>query len=113
VADDTDPPEGDLDDRVTRLETGQTQIIGRLDQLLAGGHRKAEEHEENKLGRPTSIEEQVRAELERKDREASEAADKEGTKTALATVKDTLAKLTEVKPVQPQPRRQRVMWGPQ
>ena len=113
MADDTKPDAPDLTDRVERLETGQNQIIGKLDQLIGTGHQRAEQHEETRLGRPTSIAEQVTAELERKERESKDAAEKEGTKTTLASVKETLAKLTEVKPVQPQPRRQRVMWGPQ
>ncbi|HWM96729.1 MAG TPA: hypothetical protein VNO54_06695 [Streptosporangiaceae bacterium] len=109
MGDETDPPETDLTDRVERLETSQTQILGKLDQLISGGQRKAAEHEETKLGRPTAVADQVTMELERRDQEAAEKASKEEFKT----VKETVAKLTEVKPVQPQPRRQRFMWGSQ
>lgn len=105
----TDAP--DLTDRVERLETGQSSIIAKLDELLASGHAKAEQRTEAKLDRPSTIEEQVRMELERKDREAKAAADKDAEKTERETIAQRLAKLEEQPPRPPQPRRQRVMWG--
>jgi hypothetical protein len=107
----TDPPEGDLGDRVDRLETGQGQIMAKLDQLIGGAHSKAEQHQEDKLGRPSTMEDMVRAELARKDQETAAKAEKDADKSERQTIKETLARLTEAKPVQPQPRRQRVMWG--
>ena len=112
---DDDPgpgPDAGLADRVERLESGQSSIIRKLDELIGGAHAKAADHTETRLSRPSSIEDQVRAELDRKDREARDTAEKEGTKTDLQAMREQLAKLTEAKPVQPQPRRQRVMWGP-
>ena len=109
---DTDPGEGDLGDRVTSLETGQSRILSRLDELLAGSlHKKAEEHEESKLGRPSSIQEQVAAELKRAEEEKAAQAAKDGEKAERLTLAQRLAKLEEQPPVQPQPRRQRAMWG--
>lgn len=109
-----DEPDG-LEDRVERLESGQNKILSKLDELLGTGskaHETAEEHTERKLDRPSTIEEQVRAELARADAEKKKAADAESEKSERQTIKDQLAKLTESPPVQPQPRRQRVMWGP-
>ena len=100
-----------LEDRVESLESGQSKILGKLDELLGGVHEKAEEHTEKRLDRPTEIQEMVRMELERKDREAKEAADKDSEKSERQTIREQLAKLTEAKPVAPQPRRQRIMWG--
>jgi hypothetical protein len=111
VPDDTDPPGGDLTDRVERLETGQTSILAKLDQLLAGAHGKAEKHEEQVLGRPSSVEEQVRMELERRDKEAADKAAADKDKAERESIAERLAKLTEAKPQPPQPRRQRAMWG--
>jgi hypothetical protein len=111
MADDTDPPEGDLTDRVERLETGQTSILGKLDQLLAGAHGKAEEHEEAKLGRPTSVADQVQAELDRRDAEAAAKATADADRAERQTLAQRLAKLAEAPPVRPEPRRQRYMWG--
>jgi hypothetical protein len=103
--------EPDLTDRVESLETGQSKILGKLDELIGGAHAKAEAHEERRLDRPSTVEEQVRAELERKDREAKTAAEKDAEKSERQSMQEALAKLTEVKPMQPQPRRQRIMWG--
>jgi uncharacterized protein (UPF0335 family) len=118
VADQTDPPGGELEDRVERLETGQTTITGKLDEVLAklgglGGqaHDAAAAHEAAKLDRPSSVEEQVRAELARAEAERKAAADADADKSERQQIKDTVAKLTEVAPVPPQPRRERLMWG--
>lgn len=109
----TDPPaETGLEDRVESLETGQSKILSKLDELLKGAHSKAEQHQADKLDRPSSIEEQVRMELARKEREAAEATAKDQAKTERETLAQRLAKLEEKPPVQPQPRRQRLMWGP-
>jgi hypothetical protein len=111
---DDDKP-GALEDRVERLETGQSKILSKLDELLGTGsktHAAAQHHQEQRLDRPTTIEEQVRAELARKDAEAKAAADSDAEKSERQTIKDQLAKLTEAKPAVPQPKRQRVMWGP-
>jgi hypothetical protein len=102
-----------LADRVEHLESGQDRILSRLDELLGTGgiHKKAAAAEERRLDRPATIEEQVRMELERKEREDGERKDRESEKSERQSMRETLAKLTEAKPEQPQPRRQRVMWG--
>ena len=90
----------------------QDRIETKLDQLLSGAHDKAEKHEEDKLDRPTTIAEQVRAELARAEQEKA-AEQKEAEKQAeQETIAQRLARLEESPPVQPQPRRQRIMWGP-
>ena len=112
MAAETDPPETGLEDRVERLETGQSKILSKLDEIIGGVHGKAEQRTEAKLDRPSSIEEQVRMELERKDREAAERAAKDADKGERETLAQRMAKLEEQAPVPPQPRRQRVTWGP-
>jgi hypothetical protein len=107
-----------LEDRVERLETGQGRVTSKLDEVLAllgsGGraHAAAQQHEEQHLDRPSTVEEQVRAELARKDAEAKAAADADAEKSERQTIREQIAKLTESKPAAPQPKRQRVMWGP-
>jgi hypothetical protein len=108
---DSDQDAPDLEGRVEHLETGLSKITGKLDELLTGGHRAAEQHEGDKLDRPTEVQEQVRAELERAKAEESAAAKAEGEKAEKQTMAQRLAKLEERPPVQPQPRRQRAMWG--
>ncbi len=111
MAAEPDPPQGDLPDRVDRLEDGQSKILAKLDELIGGAHGKASEHTEDKLGRPSAIEDQVRAELERRDREAADKAAAAADKSEREAIKEAVAKLTEAPPRQPQPRRQRLMWG--
>jgi hypothetical protein len=115
----TDPQAG-LEDRVESLETGQSRISAKIDEILglvsgkaAKVHKAAEQHEETKLGRPSTIAEQVRAELAEaeQDKAAKDAAQQQQTEQQ--QIREQIAKLTEAKPVQPQPRRQRVMWGKQ
>ena len=101
MADDDAP---DLSDRMDRLER-------KLDELLDAGQAKAAGHQETRLDRPSTVEEQVRAELERRDKEAAAKADSEAQASERQTVAERLAKLEEKAPAQPQPRRQRVMWG--
>ena len=94
----------DIAERQSRLEAMLEQLMGRT-------HDAAEKHTEKRLDRPTEIQEMVRMELERKDRESRAAAEAESEKSERQTIKEQLARLTEAKPVAPQPRRQRVMWG--
>jgi hypothetical protein len=85
-----------------------------MEQLLAArpDHDKAQARQEQHLDRPSTVEEQVRMELAKAKTAEQDAADKDSEKSERQTIKDTLAKLTEAKPEQPQPRRQRLMWGP-
>jgi hypothetical protein len=102
-------------DEPADTETRLDRLERKLDELLAGrtpAHAKAEAHEEQHLDRPSTIEEQVRAELARAEQEKAKADADEQAKSEQQTIREQLAKLTESKPVAPQPRRQRVMWGP-
>lgn len=98
-----------LEDRVERLEGSTGRIERMLEQLTSssGPAHAKEEH----LDRPSTIEEMVRAELAAKDAAAKAEADKASEKSEREQIKEQLAKLTEQAPAQPQPRRQRIMWG--
>jgi uncharacterized protein YjcR len=104
-----------VEDRVERLEDGQSRILGKLDELLGTGHAKAEQHTEQRLDRPSTIEEQVRSELAKAEAEKSAAAKADAEKAEHMSVAEQVAelraKLTEQKPQRPQPKRERVMWG--
>jgi hypothetical protein len=109
-----DPPEGDLGDRVERLETGQSSIIAKLDQLLTGPAKpKDDELDASINGRPGTVAEQVQAELKRRDDEAAAKATADADKAERQTLRERLAKLAEAPPVRPVPRRERLMWGKQ
>jgi hypothetical protein len=104
-----------MPDEPADTETRLDRLERKLDELLAGenpGHATAQAHEERHLDRPSSIEEQVRMELAKAEREQQAAAEKDAEKSERQQIKDNLAKMMEQKPAPPQPRRQRVMWGP-
>lgn len=111
----TEQGETPIEQRLDRVETTQASQGEKLDELIGlvrkftGGapvtHEAAQQQTEEHLDRPSSVAEQVRAELARADKEKAEATEKE-------TIGQRLAKLEERKPEPPQPRRERAMWGP-
>lgn len=111
----TTPPDGGetpIEQRVDRLESGQQSLSDKLDEILSrltgGGpavsHDQAQQQTEDRLDRPSSVAEQVRAELARAAKEQNDVAERE-------TIAQRLARLEETKPEPPQPRREKVMWG--
>ena len=106
-------PAPEVDDRIGTLESKVDQIITRLGELVrgtgpaAGAHADAAKVTNARL-EPQTVEEQVAAALEAKDRKAKEAALHED----VASLKETTAKLAETPPEPPQRRVERVMgWG--
>ena len=115
-------PETERIQSIDSLAQRQDKVEGKLDQVLAaiekftGGppatHQQAERQAEERLDRPSSVAEQVRAELAKavQDRASRQAADDD--KSEREQMRERLAKLEEKQPEPPQPRRQRVMFGP-
>lgn len=105
---------GDLDERVGKLETGQDTIAEKVDRILGilgkdknAAHDAAQDHTEAKLDRPTNIADEIRQQLDERDRLAAEERDK----SDLASLKETVKALTEKAP-EPMPRRiEKIMWG--
>lgn len=85
---------GTTDDRISALD----RRIDRLAELIARAvpttRREAEQHTERRLERPSSVAEQVQAELDRRDQKAKEAA-RDGE---LTTLRETVGKLQEKAP---------------
>ena len=108
----------DIDQLAGRVDS----LTGKVDQILevlgkfTGGspvsREAAQSQTEDRLDRPSSVAEQVRAELAKA--ETARAADQAAAddKSEREQMKADLAKLKETRPEPPQPRRQRVMWGP-
>lgn len=94
-----------------RIDTMQSKIDQILNIVTLGGGKQDTGKPHTQAERTASVQEQVRAELERKAREEQDAADKESAKAERQSTADRLSKLEEKPPVAPQPRRQRVMWG--
>jgi len=114
--------EADRIQDIDQLASRQDRLEGKVDQILdvlgkfTGGapvsHGTAQGQTEDRLDRPSSVAEQVRAELAKA--ETARAADQAAAddKSERDQMKADLAKLKETRPEPPQPRRQRVMWGP-
>jgi len=97
------------DARLDRIEKAVDKLSALVEGILPGSHAEAQERTERNLDRPSSIEEQVQAELAKRDREAKDKTrDEEHT-----SMREQLAKLREVPPAPPVPRRTRMLgWGP-
>lgn len=121
MADDEDLEDGsrsdgssDIDARVGKLEDGQNSLSSKVDQILGilgkdkdKAHDAAQQHTEAKLERPTNVADEIRQQLDERDKRAAEERDK----SDLASLKETVAALTEKSP-EPMPRRvERIMWG--
>lgn len=95
--------------RITSIQ----ELADKVDWLISklgggGGGKPAEDPKDN----AASVQDMVRAELDRKEKEraAAEARDKE--KAEHEDLKATVAKLAEKPPAQPVPRRQKFLgWG--
>jgi hypothetical protein len=109
---DDDAPQ--LETRVGTIEEKVDQILSRLGELVrgtgpaSGAHQEAGKVTGDRLGAPTTVEEQVAAALAAKERSDKEAALHED----VASLKATTAQLAEKPPEAPQRRIERVMgWG--
>lgn len=117
VSEASEHPETDANDheRLVRVESDIGWIKDKLSHLVPGSHAEAQQREEDRLERPSGIEEQVRAELARARQEEADAAAAEQGKAAAAaeeqSVRDRLARL-EQPPAPPRMRRVKFLgWG--
>jgi hypothetical protein len=112
-------PESERIQSIDSLAERQNRVEGKLDQLLnmvtGGGklvsHGQAQQDTEDRLDRPSSVAEQVRAELAKAEQDRASRSAAEDEKAEREQMKADLAALREKPPAPPQPRRQRVMWG--
>jgi hypothetical protein len=112
-------PPGDtpaLDDRVATLEQGQRTIGDRLEHLIGivsgqpGDKGPDGEPVTGSSGTPGAIAQEIREQLERKERERAAAGDREKLDAEIAGLKARMAELAETPPV-PQPRRVERLMG--
>jgi hypothetical protein len=102
-------PEEGLDQRVGRLEAGHESMTHKLDRILGlvggGGH------DEEPTDQPApNIAHEIRQQLDERDRQAREQADKDGLKSTVGELQTRLSELTE-KPPAPLPRRIEKLMG--
>ena len=103
-----------LGERVSRLETGQDSLSGKIDQILgildgSGGGQTG--HDEQPSGAQPNIAHEIRAQLDERDRKKAADDTARADADRLGAVETRLAELAE-KPPEPMPsRRERWMWG--
>ncbi len=102
--------------RVVSLDEMNSRL-SRLEQLLSkvvpGSHGDAEKRTEERLDRPSSVAEQVRAELARRDKEQQETAERDAKASEEADLRAKVKALTEKAPAPPERRSTKLMWGGQ
>jgi flagellar motility protein MotE (MotC chaperone) len=104
--------EADDGTRLDRLEGKVDKLADMLAKLVpSGSHADAQARTERRLDRPSTVEEQVRAELAKARADQERAEQEQAAKAEQETVAQRLARLEEVKPEPPERRSTRVMWG--
>ncbi len=107
-----DPAPSDLEDRVNGLETEQKRQGGLLEQILdrlpgkSGAPASAGTSGDTA---PTSIADEIRAQLEERDRKAAADKDKAGQDEWRQNVDKRLAELAEKPPESPARRAEKIM----
>ena len=99
----------DTGDRLGRLEDKVDRLADAVAGIVPATRGQAEQRTEHRLDRPSSVEEQVRAELARKDKAAAEKAEQDRLAAELAGVRDSVAALTEKRPAAPVPLREKIL----
>jgi hypothetical protein len=103
----------------TELAERQDKLDGKLDQILSViGGRKPDTAPEGKVDPPSTVAEEIRQQLEARDRKAADDAAKADHDSWKTSVEERLAGMAEKPPGEPAPtgvkgRVQRAMWGRQ
>jgi cell division septation protein DedD len=107
----SDQPETEGDGQAPSTAALDEKVDGlaaKVDALISTLHKPAQDATEARLDAPGNVAAQVQAELDRRDR----AAKAEDTAATVGSLKETVAKLTEVTPADPPRRVHRFMgWG--
>ena len=104
MADEPTEPAPELEQRVTTIEEKIDKILG-LVSTKSPAHAEAEKATQAHLDEPGSVAEEVQRELERRD----EAAKREQREAEFGQVKETVAKLTEKRPMSPPRKVEQIM----
>ena len=106
-----DAPEDSTGERLDALEGSVGRIEELLNKVLGKVHTESTAKVERRLDRPTTVEEQVQAELQRADRERKEQERQAGIDSRLAAL-ETPKPPPEQPPAPPVPLKQRILgWG--
>lgn len=105
-------PDESTSERLSHVEAAVDRIESALARIVPGSHGEAEQRTQARLDRPSSVEEQVRAELAKADREKQAAAARDAERADAESVKERIARLEEKPPAPPRSRRTAALgWG--
>ena len=111
------PPDADPEPgRITSIDSLADKVdrlAALVEKVIPGSHAQAQERVEQRLDRPTTVEEQVKAELDKAKREEAERQAAEAKDADDKQLRETVAKLAEKPPEPPVRRATRLLgWGP-
>ena len=101
-------------ERLDRVEAGLERLTTLVERIVPGTHAQAEQHTEDRLDRPTSVEEQVKAELAKARKADADKAKADKDAADAAAEKETMAarlKALEEKPPAERVRRSTRVMG--
>jgi hypothetical protein len=98
------PTTAELAERIDRQQSTLDSILAALGKGEGDAQGAAQDHEEKKLDAPTSVADEIRRQLEDRDRAKADDDWKQGVTQKLET-------LPEQKPETPVRKIERVMWG--
>ena len=101
---DTGPTTAELAARIDAQDSKLDTILDKLGGITGQAHAAAQQHTEDRLDRPSTIAEEIRAQLEAQRTADEAAAEKRGSAERLAAMEERLAGMQEKIPETP-PRR--------
>ena len=108
------PPNQELDQRVSSLETGQESLSQKLDKLLGivggGGHDDDPTGDPKDPGGGTNVAHEIRQQLDARDAKKAEEDRQAGLRSTVDELKTKVTELAE-KPPAPMPRRIEKLMG--
>jgi uncharacterized protein YukE len=105
------PSNAELAGRVDALDSKLDRIIDMFSGKKDQAHAAAQEHTEERLDRPSTIAEEIRAQLEAQRKAEAADAEKRSHADRLAAVEEKVTGMTEKTPETPPRRIERMMWG--
>ena len=109
-AQDTGPSNAELAGRVDGLESKLDLVLEKLGGVRSDAHAAAQQHTEERLDRPSTIAEEIRAQLDAQRAADADAASKQSSADRLAAVEERLSGMQEKTPETP-PRRVEKIFG--
>jgi hypothetical protein len=102
TAEPAEPSTAELSGRIDGIESKLDLLIDKLGGKKDEAHDAAEQHTEERLDRPSTIAEEIRAQLAKRDADAAKAASEQSHADRLAAVESAVTGMAEQVPEAPQ-----------